>query len=325
MNVWLRWVRQPQSIWLRRATFQVHLWSGIGVGIYIFVISVTGSVLVYRNELFRAATPAPLIVAGSGTRLTEDQLKDAATQAYPGYSVASTSKPRNPKQAVEVTLVRTGAEKRRFFDPFSGHDLGEAVPLGLKLMFALLDLHDNLLAGTTGRAVNGIGAVSLIGLCLSGAVIWWPGVSKWRQSLWPDWKANWKRLNWTLHSTFGAWFFLIVLVWGITGAYLCFPNAFSEWADVLEPLTEQNAGGRRVDTVLYWLAYLHFGRFAGRIPGCGPVCGSTLKAVWAVLGIAPPAMFVTGAIMWWNRDLRPRWMERPLASHQRSEPVKEIV
>src|SRR5262245_30828373 len=57
MTTWERWVRQPQKIWLRRALFQVHLWSGIAIGLYIFMISVTGSVLVYRNELFVASPP----------------------------------------------------------------------------------------------------------------------------------------------------------------------------------------------------------------------------------------------------------------------------
>lgn len=314
MNFWQRWIRQPQAVWLRRATFQIHLWSGIGVGLYIFVISVTGSVLVYRNELFRAATPTPIIVVKSGERLTEDQLKEAAARSHPGYAATSISHPRNPSQAVEVTLGQKGTERRRLFDPYTGRDLGEAVPLGLRLAFLLLDLHDNLMAGTTGRTVNGAGAVSLIVLCLSGAIIWWPGISKWRGSVWPDWRANWRRLNWTLHSTFGVWFFLIVFVWGVTGLYLCFPNAFSEWADVVEPLTEQNAGGRKVDTVLYWLAYLHFGRFGGRIPGCGSWCNSTFKAVWAVLGIAPPVLFVTAALMWWNRVLRQQfvtWLSKP--------------
>jgi len=105
----------------------------------------------------------------------------------------------------------------------------------------------------------------------------------------------------------GFWMLLMVLLWGVTGAYLCFPNWFSDMADAIEPLTEQNAGARHVDTVLYWLAYLHFGRFGGRIPGCGPTCNATFKFLWAAIGFAPPLMFVTGAIMWWNRVLRPRW------------------
>jgi uncharacterized iron-regulated membrane protein len=31
-----------------------------------------------------------------------------------------------------------------------------------------------------------------------------------------------------------------------------------------------------------------------------------LKAVWAAVGVVPAIMFVTGAIMWWNRVVRRR-------------------
>ena len=78
---------QPQTAWLRRAIFQLHLWSGIGIGLYVLLVSVTGSVLVYRNELFRAAVRDPIIVTASGPRLTDEQLTRAATRAYPGYAV----------------------------------------------------------------------------------------------------------------------------------------------------------------------------------------------------------------------------------------------
>jgi uncharacterized iron-regulated membrane protein len=48
-----QWVRHPQDLLLRRARFQVHLWTGIGLGLYVLVICVSGSVLVSRNELYR--------------------------------------------------------------------------------------------------------------------------------------------------------------------------------------------------------------------------------------------------------------------------------
>ncbi len=56
-------------MWLRRAFFQAHLWSGIALGLYIFLISVTGSTLVYWNELYRAATPQPIVSKGPGPAL----------------------------------------------------------------------------------------------------------------------------------------------------------------------------------------------------------------------------------------------------------------
>src|SRR6185295_2379213 len=75
MTLWQRWIRQPQTVWLRKVIFQVHMWSGIGVGLYVVLVSVTGSVLVWRNELAVAATHDPIIVTGSGPRLTDQQLR----------------------------------------------------------------------------------------------------------------------------------------------------------------------------------------------------------------------------------------------------------
>jgi uncharacterized iron-regulated membrane protein len=294
-------------MWFRRVVFQVHLWIGVGIGLYVLAISVSGSVLVYRNELFRAATQRPLIVSPAGNRLTDEQLKDAAVRTYPGSRVTNLNRGRRPNQAVDVWLTRNGKVRQRLFDPYTGQDLGPSVPLGIVLVSGLLDLHDNLLGGTTGRSVNGAASLLLIVLCLTGMVIWWPGISRWRGSVWPDWHAPWKRLNWTIHSAAGFWFAAIVVMWGITGVYLCFPDPFNNWADVIEPLTNVNAGSRRVDTIMYWLAYLHFGRFGGRVAGCGPTCNATFKAVWALVGLMPAVMFATGALIWWNRVLRPRW------------------
>ena len=80
-------MQAPQGVRLRRAIFQVHLWTGIGLGAYVFVICVTGSVLVYRNELYRVFSPQPVIVDGAGSSLGEDALERVARQAYPGYEV----------------------------------------------------------------------------------------------------------------------------------------------------------------------------------------------------------------------------------------------
>src|SRR5579872_4755078 len=145
MTFWERWVRQPQTVWLRKATFQLHLWSGIAFGLYVFFISVTGSVLVYRNELFRATSRPPVTVAESGARLPDDQLKNAARRLYPGYAVVTVSRPRQPNLAVVVYLQTKTDSKSRLFDPYTGADLGNSVPRALWLVSKLISLHDELL------------------------------------------------------------------------------------------------------------------------------------------------------------------------------------
>ena len=88
MNSVEQWVRQPQKLWIRRALFQVHLWTGIGVGLYVLLVSVSGSVLVYRPQLSRALIRRAPIVVASGERMTPDELKQAAQRAYPEYKVS---------------------------------------------------------------------------------------------------------------------------------------------------------------------------------------------------------------------------------------------
>ena len=292
------WLRHPQGVWLRKALFQVHLWTGLGVGLYIVVISVTGSVLVYRGELRRLFDPQPRLVEISGPRLSEAALIEVTRRAYPDHDTIKVwTNPDDQNHAVTMSVGRDGgARQQLFFDPYAGEYLGYALPAGWRLTSWLLDLHDNLLAGETGRAVNGAGAVLLVLLGVTGTIIWWSGIQSWRRGLIVDVRANWRRLNWSLHSALGFWTLLFIFTWGITGISLAFPAPFSAVVDYLEPVDEENFDPRVGDNVLYWLAYLHFGRFGGW----------STKLVWAVVGLMPPVMFVTGAVMWWNRVIRPQ-------------------
>jgi len=282
------------------------MWSGIALGLYILLMSVTGSVLVYSNELYTLATPEPILSKSSGPRLSDDQLADAARRLYPGYGVVKIGRALNPDQAVDVWLRRGNQVKLRLFDPRTGSDLGDSVPKAIRLISKTIDLHDNLLAGPAGRKVNGTGALALLVMAMTGIAIWWPGIGTWRRSLTLHRGVGWKRMTWHLHSMIGFWSLAFLVVFGLSGAYLGDPQPFQDLADRLEPITTANAGLRIGDKIIYWLAFLHFGRINGiGIPCSGPgLCDQTTKAVWAIFGMAPAVMFVTGAILWWNRVLR---------------------
>ena len=300
-SVWKSWLRQPQSFRLRRALFQVHLWSGIAVGLYVIAICVSGSVLVYRSELRQTFEPQPRFVTVAGARLSQDALAAAAERAYPGSTVSRIIERDDPARAVTVTLNRGGSPQQILFDPYTGEDLGNRLPLPYRLTTWLLELHDNLLFGETGRDVNGVGSILLTVLGVTGAVIWWPGVAGWRRALGVDFRAHWRRLIWTLHGAIGIWTVLFLLMWGLTGIYLTIPEPFNALADAIEPFDEETFEPRTVDNVLYWVARVHFGRFGGW----------STKALWAGVGLLPPVLFVTGFVMWWTRVVRPRIPRAP--------------
>ena len=289
--------------------FQIHLWTGIAVGIYITVVCLTGSVLVFRRELTRAYANRPQVAVHAPDQkpLTEDQLKAAALRVYPDFTVEKVWRGRRNNVPVDIWMNRGDLKKAHLFDPYTGADLGETRPRAIRFLDWLVSLHDDLLGGMNGRTVNGVGAILLTLLCVTGAVIWWQGVSKWKRGLGVQWRRGWQRINWDLHSAIGFWAFIAVMVWAISGIYLVFPHPFSWLVDHIEPPDLESLLPRRGDIALEWLAKLHFGRFAG----------VKTRWTWAILGVIPPVLFITGAIMWWNRVVS-RWLSKRDSSHEQS-------
>src|SRR4029077_15712162 len=144
----------------------------------------------------------------------------------PGYTVFSVGRVERPNQAVGVSLRRNTEIKSRLFNPYTGADLGDSVPLGIRVVSKLIELHDDLLAGKTGRTVNGAGALLLVVIALTGIVVWWPGIKTWRQGLTLHRKVGWRRFTWDLHKMVGFWTLGFILLFAVSGAYLGNPEFF---------------------------------------------------------------------------------------------------
>ena len=339
MGTWTQWLRQPQRVWLRRAAFQIHLWVGLIIGLYVVVLSLTGSVLVYRNELDRYLATPHAAFDEKAKAMNADELKAAAQRAYPGWQVTAVNEGRTvrrparggqaggrgapqggggagrgrgnrlPDPTATITVERNGDTKERLFNPYTGQDLGDNTTDGQFAILWIVRLHDELLLDRPdGPWWNGFLSMVFSVLVVTGLVVWWPGVTRWKRSLVFKWKSGWRRLNWDLHSALGFWLFLFMLMWGISGWYLGMPEPLT---NLVEKYSDPNGvyGERPGDVMLTWLSRLHFGRW--REPGWGP----WLKALWAVVGVVPALMLVTGVIMWWNRKIR----------HRAARNVPEVV
>jgi uncharacterized iron-regulated membrane protein len=270
----------------------VHLWVGLGVGLYLVLLSVTGSLSVIRPDVHRWFVPRT--VATEGTKLTGDALQEAVRRTYPSYEVTQVFERRRADAPVMITLQRDGAIEERLFDPYALRDLGLTYPPITEAIEWVVDLHDNLLAGTTGRFVNGIGALLFVALTITGAIIWWPGVGRVRHALAPGKPAKTARFARRLHNTLGIWVLALLFIWAITAVYFSFPDPFEATMDYLdEDLTDAQRPG---DWLVRFLVNVHFGR----------QWGMTVKVLWMVLGLVPAALFVTGFVTWWARVVRRR-------------------
>jgi len=148
---------------VRRLNFQVHLWVGIILTLYLVVIGMTGSILVFRPELERLCGLKPW----QGIRVKQP-LADIATvvrnlrAAYPRYRIVSVTAPAE-NDATFVAVLEGRGRIKVACGPTEGQVLGE-FPRKRNWLDVVQELHESLLIhpGSQGRMLNGVGAASLL-------------------------------------------------------------------------------------------------------------------------------------------------------------------
>lgn len=232
------WSSSPQRVWLRRALFQVHLWVGIALLAYAIVIGLTGSALVFRDEMEHAMWPAVYRVAPVQRSITMQAAVDRIQSDRPGWVLFALRDFNTPGQATTALMRpavgQLSANYRQvYFDPNTGQVLLDRLRYGGWLGW-LANVHEYLLAGATGLIVSGWMAVGLLVLCVTGIILWWPGIQRWTGALMVNPKARWKRLNWELHSVLGFWTCAALIAVTFTGLDFAFPRTIG---DVVELAT----------------------------------------------------------------------------------------
>jgi uncharacterized iron-regulated membrane protein len=279
-------VDRPQHLFFRRLLFQVHLWLGMIAGLYLVVVSVTGAALVFRIEMQRVTFPH-LFQASSGTPADFAAVLASVQRAYPAYRVSGIDAPTVARPTT-LAYVSRGREFRTvLIDPVDAHVLGELPDRSF--VRTLQDLHFDLLAGRTGRTVNGIGALCLLGMCVTGLVIWWPGIGTWRRACTVDFRRGWKRINFDLHSATGFWTAACLAMWAVTGVNFAFGPQVRSVVNRLSPLTivrapSSNVAMRGQQLQPEWPALIN--KAQQRMPGRFParvVLPSTDEAAFQVL------------------------------------------
>jgi uncharacterized iron-regulated membrane protein len=319
MTFLTRCLRQPRKVLIRKIAFQIHLWIGIAIGLYIVVLSLTGSALVFRREMDRAFAPDRPVRDPARQVMSVEELTEAGRRAYPDHTIATVGQIQRRTPVIQIDFTTpTGETVEREFSAYTGEDLGDPFPASSEWLLWVVSLHDDLLIvrDQRGRFWNGVGSILATLLCITGAIVWWPGISSWRRAISIKRKSSWKRFNFDTHSAFGFWFFSIIAIWAISGIYLSMPSAFMDVVNrFFGPQPEDIQSVRVIDRVMEWMVRLHFGRWRSH----------TLKVVWVILGLIPAIMFVTGFVMWWNRVVKkPRTarvrQRQPVLSTLQQEP-----
>lgn len=215
---------------LKRVLFQVHLWGGLFLGLYAFLIGLTGSVLVFHEEILHRMSPTPQVAVTGEANL--EQIRAGIQAHYPEWYSWSLENPSEPGKPWGSYLLRRGGGKMVYADS-KGQVVGE-VKTGGTWLELFERFHGSLLL-PRGRLYNGIAGLCLVALALTGLYLWWPGRGQWSTAFRIVRYANWKGVNYDLHRVGGALLLGFVVLSGITGGYFTWAPVYKDIAASLLP------------------------------------------------------------------------------------------
>jgi len=197
----------------RRTLLTLHQWIGLAAGLLLIVVALSGSALVFENEVDRALNPGLSYVAPRERPLPIEALVARVIGAHPGEQVVSVRIAEQADQSYELSLR---SRQSAMVDPYSGAVLGLR-DRERSLARRLHLLHTRLLAGETGEAIVGWIDVAMLALAVSGLVLWWP-----RRILTIGRAVSWKRTTFDLHNVLGFYSSLVLLAITLSGVLIAF-------------------------------------------------------------------------------------------------------
>lgn len=196
----------------------LHLWLGLASGLVVIVVALSGSLLVFEDELEHLLEPSLFSVqAPTGTpRMSLDALAAMVKDQYPDYKTNNIE-----IQPVENSTVTFYLKKKKekfmvVTDPYSGKVIKTANP-DRRFFVVVKNLHRYLCMGETGKVITGISCSMFALIIMSGLILWWPKKNNRKQRFKVKWNASFKRLNWDLHAIFGFYVHIFVFIISITG------------------------------------------------------------------------------------------------------------
>ncbi len=205
---------------------KLHLWLGLALSPLVFFVCITGTILVFGDEIIDwAAGKNRYVQEVKAERVPVENLLARLQEAFPNrrmpsYMVAY----RNPQRTVRFNSYDPDKGLRMvYMDPYTGELLKDDATI--HFFYVLAHLHASLLWHGTGEWIIDIAVLVFVFLLLTGLVLWWPKTweKKYRKAaLSVKVKAGWKRINHDLHSVLGFYSLALVLVLSLTGLIIAF-------------------------------------------------------------------------------------------------------
>lgn len=244
----------------------LHKWLGLLSGIVVVIVSLTGCIYVFHDDLKTIVYPIKYYRTDvnrvtSGETLPLSTLVTKAEEAlgkgkkvsrvdlYPAADRTWVFRAMEVDESKNVFWDYYTYYDRVFINPYTGQ-VQQIEDSKTEFFQLVLQAHMNLLLGKAiGKPLVAWSTILFIVLIISGIPLWWP--KKWkgkplRRSLWLSFKAKKKRFNYDLHNVLGFHTWLLALILCLTGLVFAYPSFKTEYVSFFNGMHASESEGEAV-------------------------------------------------------------------------------
>jgi uncharacterized iron-regulated membrane protein len=201
----------------KKAVLTLHLWLGLASGLVVFVVSLSGAVFTFQDEVRDAVEPWRQVPV-SGPELRPSRLQAEALRHHPAHTVSYLMY-LGPGRATAVYLAdKAGGSFVAYVDPYTGREL-HYQNLRRDFFTLVQYLHMYLLLPpAVGEWIVGPAVLIFVVMLATGLILWWPKRKADRRSF----TIKWRRVNYDLHNVLGFYAAAVALVIALTGLMMSY-------------------------------------------------------------------------------------------------------
>ncbi|MBB4807319.1 putative iron-regulated membrane protein [Chryseobacterium defluvii] len=234
-------LHKKKPSFIKKWSAKLHLWFGLSVGIIVFIVSLTGTLYVFKDEIQNYTRKEVLCLRKETIKekpLSLNILREkVASEINEDYPVSSVEIPLDKNKSYGFLYYEKNKKAWNYFEEIKINKLvyvnqytGEILGVyneKYDLFPILKSIHWSLLLNSEwGKYVIGIPVVIFIFMLITGIILWWPKNRNARKGRFGfDWKnvKTWKRKNYDLHNVLGFYASFVALLLSLSGIYFAYP------------------------------------------------------------------------------------------------------
>ncbi|HEY0898924.1 MAG TPA: PepSY-associated TM helix domain-containing protein [Sphingobacteriaceae bacterium] len=200
--------------------FKIHQWAGLMAGVFIFLMGITGSVLVFHHDLDAIEHRTVWTVSNSAP-VSIDRAYAAVIGEYQNWDIRLQRFSANPNEILVFQLRRPDRRLTVFTHPSTGEILKE-VDTEDTLVNWILKLHYALHAGLVGEIIILLVGIAYLISLITGVIVYRKSILKTLTFSTRVNRRSKRTLASTLHRYVGVWALLLNLLVVLTGAVISY-------------------------------------------------------------------------------------------------------